>query len=159
MEQLKLHDGEQNEKALIDLQKKFKTTFVYVTHDQMEALTVSDKMAIFNENGQIEQIGTSKEIYEFPSSRFVAGFVGRTNIMEGVLRMKDDKVEFEGDNEKMEKEKYTNFELLQAKVKVLQDHIELVNKILMENDLTKITESYDLRVDFDDEAFKEVEED
>ncbi len=80
---------------LIDLQKKFKTTFVYVTHDQMEALTVSDKMAIFNENGLIEQIGTSKEIYEFPSSRFVASFVGNANIIEGVLRLQDNKVEFE----------------------------------------------------------------
>lgn len=70
---------------LIDLQDKFGTTFVYVTHDQIEALTVADKMAIMNENGTIEQLGTPKDIYEFPSSRFVASFVGNTNFLEGTL--------------------------------------------------------------------------
>ncbi len=70
---------------LIDLQDKLKTTFVYVTHDQTEALTVADKMAIMNVNGEIEQIGTPKEIYEFPATRFVATFVGTTNILEGIL--------------------------------------------------------------------------
>ena len=51
---------------LIELQDKLKTTFVYVTHDQFEALTVADQMAIMNHRGEIEQIGTPKEIYEFP---------------------------------------------------------------------------------------------
>jgi spermidine/putrescine transport system ATP-binding protein len=74
---------------LIDLQDKLGTTFVYVTHDQVEALTVADKMAIMNIDGNIEQIGTSKEIYEFPASRFVANFVGNTNFLEGVLHKKD----------------------------------------------------------------------
>jgi spermidine/putrescine transport system ATP-binding protein len=68
---------------LIDLQSELKTTFVYVTHDQFEALTVADTMAIMNEDGQIEQIGTPKEIYEFPVSSFVANFVGTTNIFQG----------------------------------------------------------------------------
>ena len=53
---------------LIDLQSTLKTTFVYVTHDQFEAFTVADTMAIMNPDGQIEQIGTPKEIYEFPAS-------------------------------------------------------------------------------------------
>ena len=70
---------------LIDLQDKFGTTFVYVTHDQIEALTVSDQMAIMNEHGNIEQVGTPKEIYEFPRTRFTANFVGRTNFLEGTL--------------------------------------------------------------------------
>ncbi|MBU1007744.1 ABC transporter ATP-binding protein [Candidatus Dependentiae bacterium] len=70
---------------LIDLQDKFGTTFVYVTHDQLEALTVADKMAIMNEHGAIEQLGSPKDIYEFPSSRFVANFVGNTNFLEGTL--------------------------------------------------------------------------
>jgi len=74
---------------LIDLQEKFKTTFVYVTHDQMEALTVADQMAIMNHDGEIEQIGTPKEIYEFPVSSFVAQFVGTTNIMRGTIRIRD----------------------------------------------------------------------
>ncbi len=70
---------------LIELQDKLKTTFVYVTHDQFEALTVADQMAIMNHNGDIEQIGTPKEIYEFPISSFVAKFVGTTNIFSGEL--------------------------------------------------------------------------
>lgn len=71
---------------LIELQDKLKTTFVYVTHDQFEALTVADQMAIMNTKGQIEQIGTPKEIYEFPLSSFVAKFVGTTNILAGKLK-------------------------------------------------------------------------
>ncbi|MCB9493105.1 MAG: ABC transporter ATP-binding protein [Epsilonproteobacteria bacterium] len=72
---------------LSELQEKLQTTFVYVTHDQFEALTVTDRMTIMNVNGRIEQIGTPKEIYEFPASRFVATFVGSTNIIEGVFRL------------------------------------------------------------------------
>ncbi|MFH1831996.1 MAG: ABC transporter ATP-binding protein [bacterium] len=68
---------------LIDLHDKLKTTFIYVTHDQSEALTVANKMAIMNDQGEIEQIGTPKEIYEFPKSKFVATFVGSTNLIEG----------------------------------------------------------------------------
>ncbi len=71
---------------LIELQDKLKTTFIYVTHDQFEALTVADQMAIMNHEGKIEQIGTPKEIYEFPVSSFVAKFVGTTNILSGQLR-------------------------------------------------------------------------
>ncbi len=71
---------------LIDLQSELKTTFVYVTHDQFEALTVADHMAIMNEEGQIEQSGTPKEIYEFPKTSFVACFVGTTNIFEGTIK-------------------------------------------------------------------------
>ncbi len=70
---------------LIELQDKLKTTFVYVTHDQFEALTVADQMAIMNHRGEIEQIGTPKEIYEFPHTSFVAKFVGTTNILSGKL--------------------------------------------------------------------------
>lgn len=80
---------------LIDLQDKLKTTFVYVTHDQNEALTVADRIAIMNEQGRIEQLGTPKEIYEFPISRFVANFVGSTNILEGMLRRREGHFEVE----------------------------------------------------------------
>lgn len=75
---------------LIDLQSSLKTTFVYVTHDQFEALTVADTMAIMNPDGHIEQVGTPKEIYEFPVSSFVAQFVGSTNIFKGVLQSKEE---------------------------------------------------------------------
>lgn len=70
---------------LIDLQTTLKTTFVYVTHDHFEALTVADQMAIMNSDGYIEQLGTPKEIYEFPVSSFVAKFVGMTNLFRGEL--------------------------------------------------------------------------
>jgi len=80
---------------LIELQDKLKTTFVYVTHDQFEALTVADQMAIMNHRGEIEQIGTPKEIYEFPHTSFVAKFVGTTNILSGNLRNIDTDPEIE----------------------------------------------------------------
>jgi spermidine/putrescine transport system ATP-binding protein len=72
---------------LIELQDTLKTTFVYVTHDQFEALTVADFMAIMNHDGIIEQVGTPKQVYEFPVSTFVAKFVGTTNLLQGTLRL------------------------------------------------------------------------
>jgi ABC-type Fe3+/spermidine/putrescine transport system ATPase subunit len=72
---------------LMDLQEKLKTTFVYVTHDQFEALTIADTMGIMNSYGKIEQLGTSEDIYEFPHSRFVANFVGQTNLFDGKLQI------------------------------------------------------------------------
>lgn len=78
---------------LVDLQSSLKTTFVYITHDQFEALTVSDRMAIMNADGEIEQIGTPKEIYEFPISSFVATFVGTSNILKGVAKIDGSRVQ------------------------------------------------------------------
>lgn len=80
---------------LIDLQDKLQTTFVYVTHDQFEALTVADHMAIMDPQGNIEQVGTPKDIYEFPVSSFVAKFVGSTNIFQGTLKNLDTDPEFD----------------------------------------------------------------
>lgn len=70
---------------LIELQDRLKITFVYVTHDQDEALTIADLMAIMNKGGKIEQVGTPKDTYENPKSSFVARFVGTTNILHGTL--------------------------------------------------------------------------
>jgi len=83
---------------LIDLQEKLRTTFVYVTHDQTEALAVADKIAIMRGDGNIEQVDTPKKIYEFPVSRFVASFVGTTNILEGILRFVQKNFEIEIEN-------------------------------------------------------------
>lgn len=69
------------------LQKKLGITFVYVTHDQEEALTMSDRIAIMY-GGNLEQIGTPKEIYEKPKSKFVADFIGESNIFYGVANRK-----------------------------------------------------------------------
>lgn len=71
------------------LQKKLGITFVYVTHDQEEALTMSDRIAVMDE-GVIQQLGTPIEIYDFPSTRFVAGFIGESNIFEGTVEAIDD---------------------------------------------------------------------
>ncbi|MBT4594843.1 ABC transporter ATP-binding protein [bacterium] len=70
---------------LIDLQDRLGTTFVYVTHDQHEALTVADSMAILNADGEIEQLDSPRDIYEFPNSRFVANFVGTNNMFKGTI--------------------------------------------------------------------------
>ena len=75
---------------LIELQDHLGTTFVYITHDQTEALTIADQMAVMNKNGQIDQVGTPKEIYEHPKSVFVANFVGTTNIIQGTLVQNND---------------------------------------------------------------------
>lgn len=74
---------------LIELQEELGTTFIYITHDQSEALTVADQMAIMSPNGCIEQVGKPKEIYEFPKSLFVAQFVGETNIFTGEVAKQD----------------------------------------------------------------------
>lgn len=66
------------------LQKKLNITFIYVTHDQEEALTMSDRIAVMN-NGSLEQIGTPQEIYDKPKTKFVADFIGESNVMEGLV--------------------------------------------------------------------------
>jgi putative spermidine/putrescine transport system ATP-binding protein len=63
------------------LQRDLGITFIYVTHDQEEALTMSDRMAVFND-GRIEQIGSPADVYEHPQTEFVAGFVGVSNVLE-----------------------------------------------------------------------------
>ncbi len=69
---------------LKSIQEQIGITFVFVTHDQEEALTMSDRVAVFN-HGKIEQVGSPAEIYEQPATSFVAGFVGTSNILSGGL--------------------------------------------------------------------------
>jgi putrescine transport system ATP-binding protein len=69
---------------LISLQDKLGVTFIVVTHDQEEAMTLASRIGVMN-HGEIVQAGTPSEIYEFPSSRFVADFVGSVNMFEGTL--------------------------------------------------------------------------
>jgi putative spermidine/putrescine transport system ATP-binding protein len=77
---LKLREEMQIE--LKTIQREVGITFVYVTHDQEEALTMSDRLAVFN-HGRIEQVGTPADVYEKPDTRFVAGFVGTSNLLSG----------------------------------------------------------------------------
>jgi putative spermidine/putrescine transport system ATP-binding protein len=72
---------EQMQVELKTIQSDVGITFIYVTHDQEEALTMSDRVAVFNE-GRIEQVGPPAEIYERPQNPFVAGFVGTSNLLE-----------------------------------------------------------------------------
>jgi spermidine/putrescine transport system ATP-binding protein len=80
---LKLRKGLQVE--LKRIQKEVGITFVYVTHDQEEALTMSDRIAVMNQ-GRIEQIADPEEVYDRPSTSFVAGFIGVSNLMPGVVK-------------------------------------------------------------------------
>jgi putative spermidine/putrescine transport system ATP-binding protein len=72
---------------LKQIQQQVGITFIYVTHDQEEALTMSDRIAVFN-LGKIEQVGSPAEVYERPSTAFVAGFVGTSNLVQGALAHK-----------------------------------------------------------------------
>jgi spermidine/putrescine transport system ATP-binding protein len=79
---------------LKEMHKKLGITFIYVTHDQEEALTLSDRVVVMNE-GKIQQIGTPTDIYNEPENRFVASFIGESNIIEAVMK-KDLLVSFDG---------------------------------------------------------------
>ena len=75
---------------LVDIQEKLGTTFVIVTHDQEEAMTVSTRVAVMD-HGRIDQVAPPEEIYEFPGSRYVADFIGDINMIEGRAKCDDGK--------------------------------------------------------------------
>ncbi|MGZ4291476.1 MAG: ABC transporter ATP-binding protein [Gaiellaceae bacterium] len=86
---------------LKSLQRELGMTFIYVTHDQEEALTMSDHLAVFND-GKIEQVGAPTEVYEHPATEFVAGFVGTSNIVERAGRrvsVRPERIELNGAGE------------------------------------------------------------
>ncbi|MEX1247767.1 MAG: ABC transporter ATP-binding protein [Anaerolineales bacterium] len=102
---------------LKELQEQVGITFVYVTHDQEEALTMSDRLAVFNQ-GKIEQVGSPAEIYESPATEFVAGFVGVSNLITGqvakqiigveaTFTVRPEKIHFLQEGEKAPKGTYT----------------------------------------------------
>lgn len=81
----------QMQQELKHLQKKLGITFLYVTHDQEEALTMSDRIVVMN-HGNLEQVGTPAEVYNKPRTKFVANFIGESNLLEGYVE------EIEADN-------------------------------------------------------------
>ncbi len=89
---LKLRKDMQKELRL--MQKQLGITFVFVTHDQEEALTMSDRVVVMDK-GKIQQVGTPKDIYNEPKNAFVADFIGESNIVDGIMK-KDLTVEFSG---------------------------------------------------------------
>ena len=99
---LKLREEMQVE--LKRIQREVGITFVYVTHDQEEALTMSDRLAVMND-GRIEQIGTPADVYERPETEFVAGFVGTSNLLEREGRrftVRPEKIQIVGEDEAAE---------------------------------------------------------
>ena len=82
------------QKELRRIQRQLGITFVFVTHDQEEALTMSDRVVVMNK-GKIQQIGTPQDIYNEPQNAFVADFIGESNILDGVMR-EDFVAEFSG---------------------------------------------------------------
>ena len=76
------------------MQREMNITFIYVTHDQEEALTMSDTVVVMN-GGKVQQIGTPEDIYNEPKNAFVADFIGDSNIVDGVMH-KDFLVSFSG---------------------------------------------------------------
>ena len=79
---------EQMQLELKRIQREIGTTFVYVTHDQKEAITMSNRIAVMN-HGVVEQIGDASEIYENPNTAFVANFIGETNLFQGRVGASD----------------------------------------------------------------------
>lgn len=74
---------------LREIQQKLKITSIYVTHDQAEAMVIADRIVVMKD-GKIEQSGNAREIYHHPQSRFVAGFVGTTNLLTGTIQEKNE---------------------------------------------------------------------
>lgn len=101
------------------LQRQLKITFVFVTHDQEEALTMSDRIAVFNK-GIVEQIDTPENIYQKPATRFVANFIGESNIFDAVVTETDGnriKVGFESGGGTIESNKFRLNEALCVSVR------------------------------------------
>jgi len=90
------------------IQERLHITTIYVTHDQSEALTMSDRIIVMNK-GTVEQIGSPEDLYEYPANRFVAGFIGESNFLEGKVTRSDSEAHFitsdQGDEIKVPKDK------------------------------------------------------
>lgn len=82
------------QKELKNIQQQTGITFIYVTHDQEEALSMSDTIVVMAD-GEIQQIGSSTDIYNEPKNAFVADFIGESNILDGIM-LDDLKVKFSG---------------------------------------------------------------
>jgi spermidine/putrescine transport system ATP-binding protein len=107
------------------MQKRLGITFVYVTHDQEEALTMSDTVVVMNQ-GQIQQIGTPETVYNEPVNSFVAGFIGESNIVNGIM-LEDFQVNFAGENVRCSDKGFS--------------HNEIVDVVIRPEDLKIVEES------------------
>jgi len=108
------------------LQKKLQITFVYVTHDQEEALNMSDRIAVMNE-GVIEQIGTPEDIYERPQTKFVASFIGESNLIKTQIKKIDEEkisVHFGGNEMNVDYKNYDNSKNKESYILIRPENIK-----------------------------------
>jgi iron(III) transport system ATP-binding protein len=87
----------QMRRDILELQRKLKLTTIFVTHDQEEANTISDRIAVLND-GVIQQVGSPMELYDNPDNRFVANFLGTANLIDGRVEKGQDKIVFQADD-------------------------------------------------------------
>lgn len=116
----------QMQQELKNLHKKFGITFILVTHDQEEALTLSDKIVVMSQ-GNIQQVGTPNEIYDTPANNWVANFIGQANILDAIY-LKNNKVKLFDKVLKVDK-RYNNFEdNEEVNVMIRPEDFDVVNK-------------------------------
>ena len=154
------------------LQQKLGITFIYVTHDQEEALTMSDRIIILK-NGKIEQIDTPQNIYKYPKSKYVADFIGDSNIFDGYVKsytknkciIKVDKVgEFEIENKKYEENDKVTIMIRPENFRIAKKGLEVYKKEFIYNGSTakllcKTKDNFDIIVSINPNDFQEELED
>ena len=150
------------------LQQKLGITFIYVTHDQEEALTMSDRIIILK-NGKIEQIDTPQNIYKYPKSKYVADFIGDSNIFDGYVKsytknkciIKVDKVgEFEIENKNYEENDKVTIMIRPENFRIAKKGLEVYKKEFIYNGSTakflcKTKDNFDIIVSINPNDFQE----
>jgi len=122
---------------LKSIQQRLGITFIYVTHDQEEALSMSDTIVVMD-NGVIQQIGTPQDIYNEPKNAFVADFIGESNILDGIMR-KDLYVEFSGHRFKCMDSGFEKDELVDVVVRPEDVDIVPQEKGMLKGKVTSVT--------------------
>ena len=122
---------------LKNIQQKLGITFIYVTHDQEEALSMSDTIVVMN-NGEIQHIGTPTDIYNEPKNAFVADFIGESNILDGIMR-EDFNVEFEGMRFKCVDKGFTQNEPVDVVVRPEDVDIVSESEGMLKGEVTSVT--------------------
>ena len=103
--------------AIRDIQRRIGITTVYVTHDQEEAMTISDHIAVMN-LGEIQQVGSPKELYHKPHNEFVANFIGKTNLIDAKIIKENNKTFLQIDEYKLELQEYDHVEPQDVRVSI-----------------------------------------
>ena len=103
--------------AIRDIQRRIGITTVYVTHDQEEAMTISDHIAVMN-LGEIQQVGSPKELYHKPHNEFVANFIGKTNLIDAKIIKENNKTFLQIGEYKLELQEYDHVEPQDVRVSI-----------------------------------------